>query len=410
VSSSTTEAAAVVDVTMPQMGVSVAEGTVVAWAKQIDDAIAAEETICEISTDKIDTEVSAPVSGTLVEILVGVGETVEVRAVLARIAVDGPSPEAAAAAPAAAPVAPPRRYSPVVMRVAAAHDVDLAAVPGSGRNGRVTKRDVLDHIADEPSNGTSAPLEPERPLHSESPYRADAPAAAAGLDDLGGRPESLSRIRRSIGEAMSRSLATAATCTTVVECDMTRIELRRRELGLTALPLVARATVATLREFPDLNARLEGDTLTRYERVHLGIAVSLGSDGLIVPVIHDAQELSPEGLGRRIKDIAARARGKQLTPDDVRGATFTITSPGAFGALIATPVIDVPQVAILDLETIVRRPVVVTDTDGEEAIAIRSMANLCMSWDHRALDGVYAASFLTALRHRIEGEPLGAVM
>jgi pyruvate/2-oxoglutarate dehydrogenase complex dihydrolipoamide acyltransferase (E2) component len=280
---------------------------------------------------------------------------------------------------------------------------------GTGRNGRVTKRDVLDHIADATSNGSPTPVEADRPLHSESPYRSDGAVAATALDDLGGRPEPLSRIRRSIGAAMSRSLSTAATCTTVVECDMTQIERHRRDLGLTALPLVARATVTTLREFPDLNARLEGDVLMRYERVHLGIAVSLDADGLIVPVIHDAQELSPEGLGRRIKDVAVRARGKQLSPDDVRGATFTITSPGAFGALIATPVIDVPQVAILDLEAIVRRPVVVAGADGEEAIAIRSMAHLCMSWDHRALDGVYAARFLTALRRRIESNPLSAV-
>jgi pyruvate/2-oxoglutarate dehydrogenase complex dihydrolipoamide acyltransferase (E2) component len=201
---------------------------------------------------------------------------------------------------------------------------------------------------------------------------------------------------------MRRSLDTAATCTTVVECDMTGLEARRRTLGLTALPLVARHAIETLAEYPDLNATLDGTTYTRYREVNLGIAVSLGDDGLIVPVIHDANQLAPEGLAARIKDLAVKARETRLVPDDVQGGTFTITSPGAFGALIATPVINVPQVAILDLEAIVRRPVVVTDADGGESIAIRSMAYLCLSWDHRAVDGVYAARFLTALRGRIE--------
>ncbi len=209
-------------------------------------------------------------------------------------------------------------------------------------------------------------------------------------------------MRRSIGAAMRNSLSVAATCTTIVECDMTQVERRRRELGLTALPLVARATIETLKEFPDLNATLAGDTLTTYDAVHLGIAVSLGDDGLIVPVIRDAHELAPEGLGSRVKDLATRARERRLQPEEVRGGTFTITNPGAYGALIATPVIAVPQVAILDLEAIVRRPVVVTDDDGNESIAIRPMINLCMSWDHRAMDGVYAARFLTALRRRLE--------
>ncbi len=183
---------------------------------------------------------------------------------------------------------------------------------------------------------------------------------------------------------------------------MSRVERRRRELGLTALPLVAVAVLETLREFPALNATFDGQTVVRYDRVHLGIAVSLGEDGLIVPVIDDAQQLSAEGISGRIKDLAGRARRKQLTPDEVQGGTFTITSPGQAGALIATPVINVPQVAILDLEAIVKRPVVVTDEHGNDSIAIRPMAHLCLSWDHRALDGMYAAQFLTALRQRLE--------
>lgn len=422
-SSSTTdrpaaEGAALVDLVMPAMGTSIAEGTVAEWKVAVGDAVEVDAIVCEISTDKVDTEVPSPVAGTIAELVVAAGETVDVGAILARIATtDAPPP---APDPELRPSGAPRgrrtdapavarRYSPVVTRIAAEHAVDLAAVTGTGRGGRVTKRDVLAHV-DGSGGRPAAPVEEERPLHSESPYRPDpvpAPASAAAPSaadpsDRGGAPRQLSRMRRSIGTAMRTSLSVAATCTTIVECDMSRVERRRRELGLTALPLVARATIDTLREFPDLNATLDGDTVTRYDRVHLGIAVSLGDDGLIVPVIDDAQELSPEGIGNRIRDLAVRARSKRLSPGEVQGATFTITNPGAYGALIATPVIDVPQVAILDLEAIVRRPVVVTDEDGNEAIAIRPMVNLCMSWDHRALDGVYAARFLTALRRRLE--------
>jgi pyruvate/2-oxoglutarate dehydrogenase complex dihydrolipoamide acyltransferase (E2) component len=424
VSSSTTE----IDVTMPQMGVSVSEGTIVGWHKKVGDWVAYEEPLCEISTDKIDTECPAPAAGRVKELLVEVGATVEVGTVLARIATDAkpgeahpaedaPQPAAAAPAAVAAPAAaggrhngngngtaPPRRgYSPVVSRIAAEHGLDLSAIAGTGRGGRVTKKDVLAALEAPPPATSPEPVPAEPPLHSESPYRpdADVPTVAAGGD--GGTPVPLSRMRIAIGDAMRRSLQTAATCTTIVECDMSAVERRRAELGLTALPLVARHVVGALGEFGALNATLEGTALTRYERVHLGIAVSLGEDGLIVPVVRDAQDLSEEGLARRIKDLAARARSGGLSPDDVRGGTFTITNPGAFGALAATPVINLPQVGILDLEAIVKRPVVLTDADGNDSIAIRPMANLCLSWDHRALDGAYAAQFLTALRRRIEG-------
>jgi 2-oxoglutarate dehydrogenase E2 component (dihydrolipoamide succinyltransferase) len=213
-------------------------------------------------------------------------------------------------------------------------------------------------------------------------------------------------MRQSIGRHMLQSLQTAATCTTVIEADMTRVEAARKHLGVTALPLVARATIDTLREFGSLNATLEGETFSQYEAVHLGIAVSLGSGGLIVPVIHNAQDLSVEGLAKRIKDLAGRARDNRLTPDEVRGGTFTITNPGGYGSIIATPVINQPQVAILDTEAIVKRPVVITDELGNDSIAIRSMTYLCMSWDHRALDGAIAAQFLAALRARLEAWPL----
>jgi pyruvate/2-oxoglutarate dehydrogenase complex dihydrolipoamide acyltransferase (E2) component len=215
-------------------------------------------------------------------------------------------------------------------------------------------------------------------------------------------------MRQNIGRRMLESLQTTATCTTIVECDMSRIEAARAKSGLTYLPYVAAAAIQTLREpeFRSLNATLEGETFTQYEPVHLGIAVSLGSGGLIVPVIHHAQDLSVEGLGRRIKELARKARSNALTPDDVRGGTFTITNPGLYGAIMATPVINQPQVAILDCEAVVKRPVVVTDELGNDSIAIRSMTYFPMSWDHRALDGALAAQFRTALRKKLEAWPV----
>src|SRR5262249_29070110 len=202
-----------------------------------------------------------------------------------------------------------------------------------------------------------------------------------------GGAQRLSRMRQAIGQRMIQSLQTAATCTTIAEADMSRVDAARRESGLTYLPYQARAAIETLREFPLLNATLEGETHTVYtDAVHLGIAVSLGAGGLIVPVIRDAQDLSVEGLAKRIKDIARRARDNQLQPDEVFGGTFTITNPGGYGSIMATPVINQPQVAILDTEAIVKRPVVVTDEAGNDSIAIRPMTYLCMSWDHRALD------------------------
>jgi len=463
------------------MGVSVAEGTIVEWKKQPGDWVERDEIICSISTDKIDTDVESPAGGRVSELLVEVGVTVEVGAVLARIAtdarpgeahasengsssgpIDGATTEASAAleAPGAAgelqgdtaddhdatvtaktPMprkGGPRRYSPVVMRIAAEHGVDLEQVEGTGRDGRVRKQDVLAFMAGTDGEavgpgggGGGATAAEDPPMHIESPYRPDpvpakakakeapaptaapspapAPVAAAPVpDDLGPfTAEPLSRMRQNIGRRMLESLQTTATCTTIVECDMGRIEAARAKSGLTYLPYVAAAAIATLRDgFGLLNATLEGETLTQYEPVHLGIAVSLGTGGLIVPVIHHAQDLSAEGLGRRIKELARKARSNQLSPDDVRGGTFTITNPGLYGAIMATPVINQPQVGILDCEAVVKRPVVVTDELGNDSIAIRPMTYFPMSWDHRALDGAYAAQFLTALRKRLEAWPV----
>jgi pyruvate/2-oxoglutarate dehydrogenase complex dihydrolipoamide acyltransferase (E2) component len=436
VSSSSTET--MVPVTMPQMGVSVAEGTVVEWKKQVGDWVEADEIIASISTDKIDTDVESPATGRLAEIIVNVGETVDVGTVMAQIATDarpgeahrsengtgtgeataaleapGEAGELQGDAPRPARGDGNRRYSPVVMRIAAEHDVDLSQVEGTGRGGRVSKKDVLAYV----EGGAKEPP----PMHIESPYRPDEPAAPrkpkprlqrveevpreAAPAPAGGQP--LSRMRQAIGSRMVQSLQTAATCTTIAEADMTRIEVARKAAGFSYLPYQARATIETLLEFPALNSTLEEDQHTVYtDAVHLGIAVSLGTGGLIVPVIHDAQDLSVEGLAKRIKDIARRARANQLAPDEVRGGTFTITNPGPFGSIMATPVINLPQVAILDTEAVVKRPVVVTDEFGNDSIAIRSMTYLCMSWDHRALDGALAAQFLSSLRKKLEAWPI----
>jgi pyruvate/2-oxoglutarate dehydrogenase complex dihydrolipoamide acyltransferase (E2) component len=293
-----------------------------------------------------------------------------------------------------------RRYSPVVQRIAEEHGVDLSQVKGTGRDGRVRKQDVLAFI-ESGGNGAAAVGE-EPPLHIESPYRPDPVPAPAPSAPAPGEAQ-LSRMRRQIGEHMKRSLDTAAHCTTWIEVDMSQIEAARTKLRVTALSFVARATVAALREHPALNAWLEGERYTSHQDINLGIAVSLGEDGLIVPVIHRAHELSVEGLAARIKDLARRARSRQLTPDEVRGGTFTITNPGQYGSIMATPIINQPQVAILDLEAVVKRPVVVTDADGNDSIAIRPMTILGLSWDHRALDGALAAQFLASVKRHLEG-------
>jgi pyruvate/2-oxoglutarate dehydrogenase complex dihydrolipoamide acyltransferase (E2) component len=408
-----------VDVTMPQMGVSVAEGTVVGWRVGVGDAIAADQTICDISTDKIDTEVPAPVSGVVAEILVDVDQTVEVGTVLARIGVEGGGPaDAPAEGPATPPEATPpetsaprsagtpsgspgRRYSPVVSRIAAEHGIDLSTVEGTGRGGRVRKQDVLALVN---GNGRAGGAVEEPPLHIESPYRPDppVPVPSGGAKAVEG---GLSRMRRTIGERMKQSLDTAATCTTWIEVDMSRVEAARAKLGVTALAFVARATIDALREHPALNAWLNGEDYARHDFVNLGIAVSLGDDGLIVPVIHNAHELSVEGLAARIKDIARRARARELSADDVLGGTFTITNPGQYGSIMATPIINQPQVGILDLEAVIKRPVVMTDQDGNDSIAIRPMTILGLSWDHRALDGAVSAQFLATVKRRLETLP-----
>jgi len=376
---------------MPQLGITVTEGTLIAWRRRPGDLVARDEAICDVSSDKVDTEIPAPAAGRILELLIEVGTTVDAGTVIATMeeeesALRAPSPGAvavggedgpAARAPREAPRGDAERHSPVVVRLAAELGVALETVAGSGRDGRVRREDVL-----AAAQGATA-----------------ASGAALYVPPAAGR---LSRMRQTIGEHVKRSLRESATVTSWIEVDFSAVEARRRALGVTALPVVAAATVATLAEFGELNAWLDGDAYTVHREVNLGIAVSLGADGLIVPVVRAAQALDVEGLAAAIADLAGRARAGSLSPDEVRDGTFTITNPGQFGTFMATPVLNQPQVAILDIEAIVRRPVVVTE-GGAETIAIRPVCVLGLSWDHRALDGAYAAHFLGALRERLQG-------
>lgn len=396
------EVARTVEIAMPQMGISVAEGTIVEWRKRPGDRVAADEPICDVSTDKVDVEIPAPVAGRLARIVAEPGETVEVGAVLAELEVgDGESPDPTASAE------PDRSqiYSPIVRRMAADNHIDLEQVEGHGVGGRVRKADLMAFLEEHR----------ERPLHTESPYKPDTSPEPEPTDasDLFGptRREPMSPMRKQIAAHMVESRHTAAHCTTVVEVDFGRIAARRAELrprmadrgvNLTYLAFVAQGVVTALERHPILNASIEGEEIVHHSDVNLGIAVAL-EDGLIVPVIRQAQRLSLEGMAAAIGDLAARAREKRLQPDEVQGGTFTITNPGQFGAVLATPIINSPQVAILDLEAVVKRPVVV-ESGGEDSIAIRPMSYLCMSWDHRALDGAEAARFLGELREGLEQE------
>ena len=443
-----------VEVVMPQMGVSVSEGTVTKWLKQPGEAIARDEPLLEISTDKVDTEVPSPGEGVLAQILVAEGETVEVGTVLAVIAPAG-TEVAAPAAPAAAPEPPPAEpepvaaapepppapavapepppapvllpepapvvavsgngrafVSPVVARIAAEHGIDPAQVPGTGQGGRVTKKDILAFV--EAGASTKAIPAPAAPV-AVAPASAQVPATpvAAGEVGAGEAFEPITAMRRGVMEHMRRSLDTSAHVTTVFEVDLTRVvDIRARlkpeyerayGVNLTYLAFIARATVEAIKNWPWVNGEIRGDTIVTKQFVNLGIAVALeGGKGLIVPVLRNAETLNLLGIAKAIADLAYRARNKKLTPDDVQGGSFTITNPGGWGAILGTPVINQPQVAILDVEALVKRPVVITDEHGRDSIAIRSMMNLCLSYDHRLVDGAYAAQFMKELRESLE--------
>ena len=386
-------------VAMPQMGVSVADGTVLEWRKQPGDWVEADETIADVTTDKVDVEIPSPASGRLARIVAEAGETVPVGGPIAEIdstAKPGqvhpdehePAPSGERRAASGEPQGDRSGfYSPVVRRIADKHEIDLERIKGTGIGGRVRKRDVLAFLE---SDGHA---EIERP----------GPSAERRIP--------MSPMRQAIARHMVESRRTAAHCTTIVEVDMSTVAARRealketmarRGVRLTYLAFVARATVEALAEHPVLNASVEGEEIVYHDDINLGIAVAL-DDGLIVPVIPRAQRLSLEGLAVAIAEVAERARSKRLEPDEVHGGTFTITNPGQFGAVLATPIINQPQVAILDLEAIVKRPVVIETDGGEDAVAVRPMTYLPMSWDHRALDGAQAARFLSRVKQRLEG-------
>jgi 2-oxoglutarate dehydrogenase E2 component (dihydrolipoamide succinyltransferase) len=461
---------------MPQMGVSVSEGTVTKWLKRVGDSVAADEPLLEISTDKVDTEVPSPGDGVIAEILVQEGQTVDVGTVLALIApagapaaaptaepapehplepatapaaepVPAPAPSEAAALAAETPVLEPATgngktfVSPVVARIAAEHGVDPTIVPGTGQGGRVTKKDILTFIearaampeAPEPAAAPAAPVSaeipgaPEPAVAAAAPVQAPAPApppAAAPSPAAAAAPtgaplapgevaEPVTAMRRAIAEHMRRSLDTSAHVTNVSEVDFTRIaeirrtlkpEFERQGVNLTFLAFVARAVVDAIADWPWMNAELRGDSIITRSHVNLGIAVALeGGKGLIVPVIRNAQDLNLLGTARAIQDVAQRAREKKLLPDDVQGGTITITNPGGYGTLFGTPIISQPQVANIGVYAIVKRPVVVTDDLGQDSLAIRRMMFMSVTYDHRLVDGAYAAQYARDLKQRLEG-------
>ena len=434
------------DVVMPQMGVSVSEGTVTKWLKQEGETIEADEPLLEISTDKVDTEVPSPATGVVTQILVQEGETVEVGTKLAQIGgsaggAQPETPEPVAAAPeAAAPVPeaqpepavvapqpsqpepqqPPTQsengkafISPVVARIAAEHGVDPSKVQGTGRGGRVTKQDILAFIANPPAAPAPAPA-PPAPT-SDEPEAKPAAAAPAPIAEVqpGETVEPVTAMRRGIAEHMRRSLDTAAHVTSAIEVDLSRVVAARRTLkkeyeagygvNPTYLAFVARATVLTLKDYPYVNAELRGDSIVTRNYVNLGFAVELADGkGLIVPVLKNAETMNLLGIAKGIADLAARSRNKKLMPDDVQGGTFTITNPGGYGTFHGTPVINQPQSAILGTYALVKRAVVIQDAHGDDVIAIRPMMNITLTYDHRLVDGAYAGRFLRDLRARLE--------
>ena len=434
------------DVVMPQMGESIVEGTLTKWLKKVGDRVERDEPLFEISTDKVDTEIPAPAAGTLAEILVQEGAVVAINTVVARIsdgtaaaapapkaeepkAAPAPAPASVAAAPAAppapAPVAEPEPaadvdgpISPLVRRMARENNIDLHLVKGSGAGGRITKQDVEAYLASRggiaPAATPQAPAPaptPAAPPVAARPTPVPAPSDVAPLprvDPAKTRIEPMTIMRAKIAEHMVLSKRTSAHVTTVHRVDMTKVAKLRDRIkgdfqqrygfGLTFLPFVARAAGEALRAFPIVNASVEGTNIIYHNEINVGVAVALeGGSGLIVPVIRQADEKNIVGLQRSIVDLAARARSKQLKPDEVQGGTFSITNFGSYGSLFATPVINQPQVAILGVGAVEKVPVVIDD-----AIGIRSMAYLALTFDHRIIDGAMADQFCAKVKAVLE--------
>jgi len=430
------------DVVMPQMGESIAEGTVSRWIKKVGDKVERDEPLLEISTDKVDAEIPSPVAGTITELLVQEGQTVPVNSVVARIAAEceaaapqpaqpAPAPAPApkqeepkpAAAPEPSPPPPPTQQpedenvasleerrrtksSPLVRKIARENNVDITQLQGTGVSGRVTKNDILDFLQQPPSSGGGqAPA----PVQREAPAPRPAAPAVQFAQGESIRLEPLSVMRKKIAQHMVLSKQTSAHVTTVFEVDFTNIEKLRRQykesyaergVKLTYLPFIVQAVIAGLREFPIINASMDDTNIIYHRDLNIGIAVAL-EWGLIVPVVKNADEKNILGLSRVINDLGERARAKKLSPDEVQGGTFTITNPGIYGGLFGTPIINQPQVAILGVGGVKKRPVVVETKDGD-FIAIRSMCILSLTFDHRLIDGAIADQFMASMRKMIE--------
>ena len=420
------------EVTMPALGESVDSGTVVRWLKEVGDEVEADEPLLEVSTDKVDTEVPSPIAGTLQKILVQEDEEAEVGAAIAVIGSGAPSDASPApAAPAASNDAPAAKaeestapaasasqtvsssnnsqayVTPIVRKLAADNGIDLASVKGSGIGGRIRKQDVQDAI--DAQAKAEAPAPAAAPAAAAAPSKKEAPKVE--VSPLRGTEEKMSRLRKIVASRMVESLQTQAQLTTAVEVDMTRIAalrarakndfLAREGAKLTFLPFIMQAAVEALKAHPKLNAEIAGDMIKYHGVENIGMAADT-ERGLVVPVIKNAGDLNLAGLARQIGELGAKAKGNKLTPDDLQGATFTITNTGSGGALFDTPIVPNPQVGILGCGTIVKRPAVVKDADGNETIGIRSMMYLFLSYDHRLVDGGDAARFLSTMKKRLE--------
>lgn len=412
------------DVIMPQLGETVTEGTVARWYKKVGDAVKADETLFDVETDKVNTEIPAPVSGVLAEILVEEGVTAKVGVRLAVIRESGSAVNAAPAASApvtktaatvgasattrGAPSGLPRanaaeRLSPVVRKLIVEHSLDAAQITGTGRDGRITREDVLGHII---KRGTVRSAAAPDAVRTETPVPYVVPAASGVRTTI-----PLNNVRRRTAEHMARSWTTAPHVLQAVEADFHRVEQARREMGeqwkkregfsLNYLPFIVRAVSIALAKFPQLNATFDGAQLTLHQRINLGIAVDLNFEGLIVPVVKDVPAKSLPQIAREINDLASRARAGKLKPDELAEATYTITNNGAFGTLFTAPIINLPQVAILSTDAIRKKPWVIESPEGD-SIAIRPVGMLAQAFDHRAVDGAYAAAFLREVKAIIE--------
>jgi pyruvate dehydrogenase E2 component (dihydrolipoyllysine-residue acetyltransferase) len=433
------------DIVMPQMGKSIVEGTITKWLKKPGDKIQRDEPLFEISTDKVDAEIPAPASGVLQEIKVTEGTTVQVNTIVGTIAGDGeaPAPKAAAPAPekkaALQPAAPePRaeaapapaaaaheedehaRSSPLVRKLAREHNVDLSKLHGTGLGGRITKQDILAFIEGQPSAPAAAPaaaFSPDRPPSPlpPLPITAAAPSPASPVPPKAAIPGDLvpmTQMRKIIAQRMIESRRTSAHVHAMFEVDLTRIVNLRNRLKssfeqrhgarLTFMPFFVRAAIIALQQFPIVNASTEGDSIRYHGHVNMGIAVALDW-GLIVPVLKNADELNFLGLQRGITDLGERARSKKLKPEEVEGSTFTVTNPGQFGAVFGLPIINQPNSAILGVGGISKMPLVITNEEGGDSIAIRSVVHLTLGYDHRIIDGAIADQFMAFVKKTLEG-------